>query len=291
MSSTISTNGFSLIKWDATDKFDYTQLAANWQNVADHDHVTIGKKITTAAIEDSTGTSDGITTSKIATNAVTGAKIASSAVTYDKLGVGVLPALSTTLPTTGLYEGYMVNLTDNTNSPTWVWQMRYANTASRWDFVGGSWMQNDSTGSVTVTSSADPGSYSSTYQTNAVQFQIPAFLASGASTASCKFRVEIFAYGTQASPATTPINVSMSLATGTSTLTTITGSDTQWSQSAAGTSTVKGVFSGFKSFTISGNTTALTAGTTLTAQFKSVTANASITQHSVSIRPTYIDIT
>lgn len=260
-----STNMLLKLWTSAGDYFSYTDLYQNFNKIDSHDHTTNkGVQITNAALAGS--------------------------ISNDKFVAGVNPVLSQTLPTAGLFDGYTVNLTDNTGSPNWVWQMRYTSSGSRWEFVGGSWYQNDSSSAVAVTNSTDPGAYLSTIQTNAVQFAIPAFLATGASTASCKFRVETFAYGTQAIASATPINVSMSLATGTPTLTTISGSDTQWSQSATGTSTIKGVFSGFKSFTISGNTTALTAGTTLTAQFKSVTANASITQHSVSIRPTYIDI-
>lgn len=257
-----TTSNLSLYKWEAADKFDYTQLKANWESIDAHDHTGSGKglKIKTGAI--ATGNTDGIQTVNIADNAITEVK----------LKTGIVSALSTTLPTASLFDGYIVNLTDDTMAPNWVWQMRYSSASSRWDFVGGTWYQVPSTGAVSVTSSS--------YADGGVALTIPSILASG--TATCMWRVETFAYGTGPSTASS-IGMSFRVGSGTA------SDNNAWVSSAI----ASGAFSGFRSSSLSNASAGVsggTAGSVLTVQFKTTTTNASVTQHSVSIRPTYIDI-
>lgn len=67
----------SLTSWTATDKFDYTELASNWNKIDAHDHTgTKGKQIPTAGIQ---------------TGAITNALIANSTITSDKLSFDTVP--------------------------------------------------------------------------------------------------------------------------------------------------------------------------------------------------------
>jgi len=295
------TTNLQLQTWGASNKFDYIQLAANWDIVDAHDHTGAlghGAKITNSAIEDSTNSTTGITTTKIADGAVTTAKLetytsgstgvttaklADNAVTETKLKAGILPVLSTTLPTSNLFDGYTVNLTDSTSSPNWVWKMRYTNSASRWEFVGGSWKQSS-----LITTSAALNTTSSVYanpSSNGITIQIPSILSTQTVTGAV-FRIESFASGTTTSAS----NIGMSFAVGNNNASV----DNEWLQS----SPANGYFSGFRSSLITYNSSTFpftigveggTAGSTITAQFK-WSAAASVTQHSLSIRPTYIDI-
>jgi hypothetical protein len=200
--------------------------------------------------------------------------IASGGVDASQLVTGVSPALSTTLPITGLFDGYVVNLSDSTTAPTWVWQMRYSSTNSRWEFVGGSWYQVSASGNVTFTGTN--ASYTNTTSTGTcVLLTIPSFLSTGSAT--CVFRVESFASGTGGTSAT---NVAMSFKVGGAN----SAQANEWTQSAIATN---GNFSGFRSSTITG----ATAGTVIQSQFKNSAATTTISEHSLSIRPTYIDIT
>jgi len=163
--ATITTNGFSLTKWEATDKFDYTQLAANWQQIADHDHATKGAKITTSAIADiTTGseTTTGVTNSKIANSAITTAKIADStgstdgittskiannAVTSDKVDSTVIAtyqASTLAVPTGVENKRFWTTTTslDNTTSASpssfaTSWAFKYKTADSKWYFIDG----------------------------------------------------------------------------------------------------------------------------------------------------------
>jgi len=78
----LTTPNMGLIAWDqASDPYDHTQLAANFNTIDAHDHTPgSGTRITTTAIQDS-----AISTNKLANLAVTTGKIANDAVTAPKL--------------------------------------------------------------------------------------------------------------------------------------------------------------------------------------------------------------
>ena len=96
MSST--TANMSLTKWAATDRFDYTQLANNWDNIAAHDH--------------SNGKGVQITASGIATRTITGGSggnIAPNTITSGELAIHVLP---------GYRKGYKLPVSQTANAGT-----------------------------------------------------------------------------------------------------------------------------------------------------------------------------
>lgn len=76
-----TTSNIILNVWDnTTDLFNHTQLAANWDAIAIHDHTSgHGLPIGTSAISDSS-----ITTAKLATSAVTNIKIADGVIADGK---------------------------------------------------------------------------------------------------------------------------------------------------------------------------------------------------------------
>lgn len=101
------------------------------------------------------GGSGGGTTSNTLSVGTTGLKLttgtspwngsAQIAFDVDTSKVAMIPSLVTTLPTTGLYNGYVVDYTDNVTTPTYIWRLKYNNVTSpaRWEFIGGSNLRND----------------------------------------------------------------------------------------------------------------------------------------------------
>jgi hypothetical protein len=181
------TPNMALVVWNnLSDPYNSAQLVDNFVKIDAHDH-TGGTKglqldgalaiqantITSAQLGTNSVSYDGLSksttddnnravgTNTIKTGAVDTRSILDASVTSVKLAPGVAPvATVTSLPTTGLYEGYIVDYkytatpTGYGSEQTFIWRLRY--NGSTWDCIGGNPVQAmTSTTETTVTSTPD----------------------------------------------------------------------------------------------------------------------------------------
>jgi hypothetical protein len=161
MANGTSTTYMGLTKWAAADTFDYEQLATNFETIDRHNHTGNGKglQIPIGGIAPS-----AVGNTEIANLAIDANKIQTGVIDATKLASGVLAmpslALTNSLPTTGLYDGYTIDYTDNVSVPTYIWKLRYATVDNKWRFVGGNSIFKSTTTSVTTTTSTPDWDFS-----------------------------------------------------------------------------------------------------------------------------------
>jgi hypothetical protein len=145
------TTYMNLTRWgNATDYFDYQQLATNFDRIDAHDHgANGGKQISASGIVTGAITSDLLSTSPPAVSsnniqplAINASHIGTETITKDKIDFTSLAPLTSTVPSTsGQTEGNIIYYTNNTSAASHVWTLRYTNIGSgvyKWVFIGGS---------------------------------------------------------------------------------------------------------------------------------------------------------
>jgi hypothetical protein len=269
-------NNMNLYQWNlATDSFDYNQLSTNFKTIADHTHENgKGVQIPTGGIVDYAITSD-----KLGPGAVINGKLGTSAVLTGNLGVGIQPTgnmiTSSTLSSlTGLYNGYTIDFTDSTTSPSYVWRLRY-DGSSKWYYVGGTPYTNFQSPASTVIRSTSPTSYGNINTSGAVTASVVAPVAG-------KYIVDFWGViGRQAVSGDAAGAVYMSVKNDT---TAATDSDS-FSQ-YIGTTGSGASYTGMRSTVMT-----VVAGGTLLCQFRADSTgtanNVCVNRHGISIRPIY----
>lgn len=167
-----TTPNLGLRVWNqSTDTYNYEELANNFVSIDLHDHSPgngmpiDGSSIKSGTIGPSQLGANSVSSGNIVDGSIGNPELAPYGVTYDKISQtpgtriqsgnldsgsitpdklisGISPIASTSstnytssLPATGLYDGYIVDFT--TDISKYIWRLRYDSTNSNWDFIGG----------------------------------------------------------------------------------------------------------------------------------------------------------
>jgi hypothetical protein len=200
-------------------------------------------------------------------------------VTYSKLGVGIQPTTLTTtsLPTTGLYDGYTVDYADSLIAPTYIWRLRYSAALTKWMYVGGSDYKSEKY-------PTDPTNADNTVALSADTYTTLPSTASATITAPLTGTYDIYHWGhiavaSVSGHSSTNVYMNFKINSGAA------SSNTPWVMYAPDANVGSGnIYSGCRTSRLS-----LTASNVLTCQFATSTANTIRNyRHGIFIKPVII---